>query len=122
MTISRSAVVFSIAASLALTSVAGAAETKPSAEARTAVQQVAAAAKIAAQAPIPLSAIFAQVSDDLDLLTGPHGFVVTKVVKPEVVVARIEADGTRTTACVDSERAARAFFDGADRPAKAPKE
>ena len=122
MTSRRNAVALLFAASLTVAPFAGAAETKSAADSRTAAQDVANAAKAAASAPITLSAIFAEVADNLEVMTGPHGFVITKVTMPDVVVMRMEADGTRTSACVNSERAARAFLAGEGKPAKAAKE
>jgi hypothetical protein len=123
MTSRRNAVAMLFATSLAVASFAGAAETKPAADTRSAAQEVAGAAKAAASAPITLSAIFAEVADNLEVMTGPHGFVISKVTMPDVVVMRIEADGTRTSACVNNERAARAFLAGeGKKPAKAEKE
>ncbi|MEA2570030.1 MAG: hypothetical protein QOI24_2031 [Acidobacteriota bacterium] len=122
MTPRRNAVALSFAALFAVASFAGAAETKGASDSRTAAQEVANAAKAAASAPITLSAIFAEVADNLEVMTGPHGFVIMKVTMPDVVVVRIEADGTRSTACVNSEKAARAFLAGEGKPAKAEKE
>jgi len=119
----QSVVALSFAASLALATFAGAAETKTEADARAAANQVAAAAKAAAATPITLSQIFAEVADNLEMVTGPHGLVITKVTTPEVIVVRREADGTRSAACVNSEKAAREFFNApARKPAKAEKE
>ena len=123
MTSRRTAVAMMFATSLAVVPLAGAAETKAAADTHAAVQNVADAAKAAAaSAPITLSAIFAEVADSLEVMTGPHGFVVNRVTTPDVVVMRIEPDGTRTSACVNSERAARAFLNGEGKPHKVEKE
>jgi hypothetical protein len=104
----QSVIALSFAASLALATVAGAAETKKEADAK----------------PITLKQIFAEVAaDNLVIASGPHGFVITKVTTPEVVLVRREADGTRSAACVNNEKAAREFFNApARKPAKAEKE
>jgi hypothetical protein len=106
----------SFAAVLASATFAGAAETKNAVE----PHEVAAAA--AAVAPITISQIFAEAAEDLEIMSGPHGFAISRVPVPEVVVIRIEKDGTRTKACVDSERAARAFLGGTGKQTKAEKE
>ncbi|HKO01392.1 MAG TPA: hypothetical protein VJ032_06855 [Thermoanaerobaculia bacterium] len=119
----QSVVALSFAATFALATFAGAAETKTDADARAAAQQVAAAAKAAAAAPITLNQIFAEVAGNLETVAGPHGFVITTVTTPDVVVVRREANGTRSAACVNSEKAAREFFTAPERkPAKAEKE
>ena len=95
-----------IALSLAFATAASAAETKTPAK------------------PVTLSEIFAEVAvSNLEVVAGPHGFVIDKVTTPDVIVVRRNADGTRSSACVNNERAARAFLSGAgDKPVKAEKE
>lgn len=95
-----------IALSLAFATVASAAETKTPAK------------------PVTISEIFAEVAvSNLEVASGPHGFVINTVTTPEVMLVRREADGTRTSACVNNERAARAFKAGAgDKPLKVEKE
>jgi hypothetical protein len=67
------------------------------------------AAVAAAPAPVPLAALF-PVSDDARSVTGAKGMVTMDAPNHEVVMVRIEADGTRTHACVNTETKARAFL------------
>lgn len=64
--------------------------------------------------PLPiamsLSAIFAHVNDAPKVTNGEHGMQIVDNPAPEVVIARKNADGTVSTACVESEAAARRFF------------
>jgi hypothetical protein len=105
-------------ASLAFAAIAGAAETKTEVDARAAAKQVATAAKAASAAPITLSQIFAEVADNLEVMSGPNGFVINTVTVPEVVVVRRDANGNRSAACVNSESAARAFLAGGGKQTK----
>ena len=67
----------------------------------------------AASAPIPLSAMFPAASDDSRAVTDAKGMVSMDAPNHEVVMVRINADGTRSHACVNTEAAARAFLAGA---------
>jgi hypothetical protein len=64
--------------------------------------------------PLPvgmsLSAMFARLGEAPKVTNGEHGMQIVENPVAEVVIARRNADGTVSTACVDSEAAARRFF------------
>ena len=63
-------------------------------------------------APVPLSALFPAASDDTHTVTGAKGMVMMDTPNHEVVMVRINADGSRSHACVNNETSARAFLSG----------
>ncbi|MDP9362125.1 MAG: hypothetical protein M3P29_11815 [Acidobacteriota bacterium] len=63
-------------------------------------------------APIPLSAMFPAASDDTRTVTDAKGMVMMDAPNHEVVMVRINTDGSRSHACVNDETAARAFLSG----------
>ena len=67
------------------------------------------AAVAVAPAPVPLAELF-PVSDDTRSVTDAKGMVTMDAPNHEVVMVRIEPDGTRTHACVNTETKARAFL------------
>lgn len=69
--------------------------------------------RIAARTPLHLTALFERASDVV--VTG-SGMVVTEFEAPEVLVARIGADGRPVIGCVDNEKSARLFFTAAGKP------
>ena len=82
------------------------------AEAAVADRAVAEAVQVEAALPAPtitLKALFKTLEQEevIDAIDG----VAVGMGAMEVVVARIDTDGRVVTACVDSERAARAFLD-----------
>jgi hypothetical protein len=64
--------------------------------------------KLAPRLPLHLTALFERASDVV--VTGT-GMVVTESDAPEVLVARIGADGRAVIGCVNDAKSARAFFD-----------
>jgi len=64
-------------------------------------------------APVPLSALFPAASDDTRAVVDAKGMVSMDAPNHEVVLIRINADGTRSQACVNTEAAARTFLAGA---------
>jgi hypothetical protein len=64
--------------------------------------------------PLPismnLSALFARAGEAPKVTNGAHGMQSVENPFPEVVIAKRNTDGTVSTACVDSEAAARRFF------------
>jgi hypothetical protein len=77
------------------------------------------AAKQAVVAPVPLSAIFAASS--ANEVTDAKGMSMMDAPNHEVVMVRINADGTRSHACVNDETAARTFLAGQKSPAATAK-
>jgi hypothetical protein len=63
--------------------------------------------------PVPLSAMFPAASDDSRAVTDAKGMVSVDAPNHEVVMVRVNEDGTRSHACVNTEAAARAFLAGA---------
>jgi hypothetical protein len=63
-------------------------------------------------APIPLSAMFPAPSDDSRAVTDAKGMVMMDAPNHEVVLVRINTDGSRSHACVNNEKSARAFLFG----------
>lgn len=59
---------------------------------------------------ITLSALFAHAGEAPKVTAGEHGMQIIDNPVSEVLIARRNADGTVSTACVDSEAAARRFF------------
>ena len=63
-------------------------------------------------APVPLSALFPAALDDVRSVTDAKGMVMMDAPNHEVVMVRINTDGSRSHACVNTEAAARAFLSG----------
>ena len=63
-------------------------------------------------APVSLSELFPAASDDVKTVTGARGMVMMDAPNHEVVMVRINTDGSRSHACVNNEAAARAFLSG----------
>ena len=61
------------------------------------------------QPSVPLSALFPAPSDETTV-SDARGMVSMAAPNHEVVMARINTDGTRSHACVETETAARAFL------------
>ncbi|HEX3067704.1 MAG TPA: hypothetical protein VHX14_03945 [Thermoanaerobaculia bacterium] len=97
-----------IFAALILTFVTGAAFSAPKSKKATALKQT--AAKQAAVSTVPLSALFPAATGES--ITDAKGMVSIAAPAHEVVLVRINADGTRSHACVDNETAARNFMAG----------
>lgn len=95
-----------IFAALILTFVTGAAFSATKSKKATASKQP--AAKQAAVSTVPLSALFPPATEES--LPDAKGMVSMAAPNHEVVLVRINADGTRSHACVESEAAARAFM------------
>ncbi|MEA2164062.1 MAG: hypothetical protein QOK37_2189 [Thermoanaerobaculia bacterium] len=70
------------------------------------------AAALAATAPVPLAALF-PAPNDTQSVTDAKGMVTIDAPNHEVIMVRIESDGTRTHACVNTETKARAFLSNA---------
>lgn len=64
-------------------------------------------------APIPLSAMFPAASEDSRAVTDAKGMVMMDAPNHEVVLVRINTDGSRSHACVNTETSARVFLAGA---------
>jgi hypothetical protein len=101
-------------AALILTFVTGAAFSASKSKKATASKQP--SAKQAAVSTVPLSALFPAVTEES--VTDAKGMVSIAAPTSEVVLVRINADGTRSHACVDNETAARNFM--ADQKNAAP--
>ncbi|MEA2237074.1 MAG: hypothetical protein QOC81_1798 [Thermoanaerobaculia bacterium] len=71
-----------------------------------------AAVKQTALAPVPLSALFPAAPADGAVVTTAKGMMSMDAPNHDVVMVRINADGTRSHACVNNETAARAFLAG----------
>ena len=95
-----------IFAALILTFVTGAAFSAPKSKKATASKQP--AAKQATVSTVPLSALFPVATEES--VPDAKGMVSMAAPNHEVVLVRINADGTRSHACVDNETAARAFL------------
>ena len=59
---------------------------------------------------ISLSELFARAGEAPKVTAGEHGMQIVENPISEVLIAKRNADGTVSTACVDSEAAARRFF------------
>jgi len=75
---------------------------------------------IQAETPLPLSAPFASTA--LRIIAGPKGMQTADAPNVEVLVARVNTDGTIATACVGTEEAARDFMSGRKKLAGPEKE
>ena len=80
-----------------------------------------AADRIAAETPLPLSALF-PVADRVRITVAADGMQTADAPNVEVLVARVNGDGTIATACVGTEEAARDFMSGKKKPAGPEKE
>jgi len=76
-------------------------------------------AKQAVAAPVPLSSLFPEAESKE--VVSANGMVSIEAPNHEVVMVRIEADGTRTRACVNEEAKARAFLAGQKSPSASAK-
>jgi hypothetical protein len=88
---------------------------------KTKTKKVTAAPAITSQtaSPVPLSALFPAPSQQETMAAG--GMVTIDAPNHEVVMVRINDDGTKSHACVNTEAAARKFLSGtksAETPAK----
>jgi hypothetical protein len=97
-----------IFAALILTFITGAAFSASKSKKATASKQP--SAKQAAVSTVPLSALFPAAPAESVEVADAKGMVVMAAPNHEVVLVRINADGTRSHACVESETAARAFM------------
>jgi hypothetical protein len=70
------------------------------------------AAKQTVQTAVPLSALFPSAPAEGANTTGAKGMILMDAPNHEVVMVRINADGTRSHACVNNEAAARTFLAG----------
>lgn len=61
---------------------------------------------------VPLSAMFPAPSDDTQAVTDAKGMVTMSAPNHEVFLVRINPDGSRSHACVNTEASARAFLSG----------
>jgi hypothetical protein len=68
--------------------------------------------KQSVQTAVPLSALFPSAPAEGSNATGAKGMMSMDAPNHEVVMARINADGTRSHACVNDETAARNFLAG----------
>jgi hypothetical protein len=95
-----------IFAALILTFITGAAFSASKSKKATASKQP--STKQVAVSSVPLSALFPAATEE----SGPDAKGMVSMAAPnhEVVLVRINADGTRSHACVESETAARAFM------------
>ena len=64
------------------------------------------------QTAVPLSALFPSAPAEGSNTTGAKGMMSMDAPNHEVVMVRINADGTRSHACVNNEAAARTFLAG----------
>ncbi len=96
-----------IFAALILTFVTGGAFSAPKSKKATALKQP--SAKQAVVSSVPLSSLF-PVATEESAVVEAKGMVSMAAPNHEVVIVRINADGTRSHACVDNETAARAFM------------
>jgi hypothetical protein len=103
-----------IFAALILTFVTGAAFSASKSKKATALKQP--STKQAAVSTVPLSALFPAATEES--LPDAKGMVSMAAPNHEVMLVRINADGTRSHACVDNEAAARNFM--ADQKNAAP--
>ena len=69
-------------------------------------------AKTTGLAPVSLSELFPTASDDVQTVTGARGMVMMDAPNHEVVMVRLNTDGSRSHACVNTEKSARAFLSG----------
>ena len=69
-------------------------------------------AKTTGLAPVPLGALFPAAPDDVRAVTDAKGMVMMDAPNHEVVMVRINTDGSRSHACVNTEKSARAFLSG----------
>ncbi len=97
-----------IFAALILTFVTSGAFSAPKSKKATASKQP--SAKQAAVSPVPLSALFPASTEESAAVADAKGMVSMAAPNQEVVLVRINADGTRSHACVDNEAAARTFL------------
>lgn len=67
-------------------------------------------APAAALAPVPLATLFPAAAEDGQSVTDAKGMVMIDAPNHEVIMVRIDTDGTRTHACVNTETKARAFL------------
>jgi hypothetical protein len=95
-----------IFAALILTFVAGGAFSAQKAKKATGLKQP--SAKQTVVSSVPLSSLFPAATEES--AAGAKGMVSMAAPNHEVVIVRINADGTRSHACVDNETAARAFM------------
>jgi hypothetical protein len=95
-----------IVAALILTFVTGAAFSASKSKKTTASKQP--SAKQAAVSSVPLSALFPAATEESAV--DAKGMVSMAAPNHQVVLVRINADGTRSHACVDNETAARNFL------------
>lgn len=66
-------------------------------------------ATVATVAPVPLTSLFG-AADDTRSVTDAKGMVMMDAPNHEVIMVRVESDGTRAHACVNTETKARAFL------------
>jgi len=95
-----------IFAALILTFVTGGAFSAPKSKKTIATNQT--SAKQATVSSVPLSALFPAATEES--VPDAKGMVSMAAPNHEVVIVRINADGTRSHACVDNETAARNFM------------
>ncbi len=95
-----------LVAALILTFVTGGAFSAPKSKKATALKQP--SAKQAVVSSVPLSSLFPASTEES--VPDAKGMVSMAAPNHEVVIVRINADGTRSHACVDNETAARAFM------------
>jgi hypothetical protein len=97
-----------IFAALILTFVTGGAFSAPKSKKTTATSQTSTKKAIVTVSSVPLSALFPAATEES--FPDAKGMVSMAAPNHEVVIVRINADGTRSHACVDNETAARAFM------------
>lgn len=97
-----------IFAALILTFVTGAAFSASKSKKTIATKQASAKQATATSSTVPLSALF-PVSGE-ESVPNAKGMVSMAAPNHEVVLVRVNADGTRSHACVDNETAARNFM------------
>ena len=95
-----------IFAAIILTFVTGGAFSAQKAKKATALKQP--SAKQAVVSSVPLSSLFPAATEES--AADAKGMVSMAAPKQEVVLVRVNADGTRSHACVDNETAARTFL------------
>ena len=95
-----------IFAALILTFVTGSAFSAQKSKKATAMKQSSAKQTVASS--VPLSSLFPAATEES--AAGAKGMVSMAAPNHEVVIVRINADGTRSHACVDNETAARTFL------------
>ena len=94
-------------------------ESKSPAQKRSTVEKSATAAP---RPPVALdfSGIFSKIPDDFHFTRFAHGMIMVDGANTEVVVVRINDDGSHEHACVNTEKAARSFMEGSATKRVAP--